>query len=131
MSNLFNMVEDELRGSLNYNLKILELWIRKLVYEHDEGEPSVDLPVGYYVILHNWLLIENHFKDKINMAGKEVLKHMNLNTTDDPQEKFLELYDVNHPLRNAVETLDSIEEIRIWLQDHPEAYTKLLRDTDF
>jgi predicted ATP-binding protein involved in virulence len=59
-----------------------------------------------------------------NNAGKEILKHLGdlKPITDDMskekklaiiQSEFERLYDPNHPVRFAIETLDSVEEVRI------------------
>ena len=40
-------------------------------------------------------------------------------------DKFKELYDVNSPVRFSVETLDSIEEVRLFLSENPNIYRKI------
>lgn len=67
---------------------------------------------------------ELYFSEEIKSANKQVLVHLKdlkpitENMTDEEklaiiQSEFERLYDPNHPVRNAIETLDSIEEIRI------------------
>lgn len=72
----------------------------------------------------NSLVYEIHFPEEIKSAGKEILKHLGdlKPITDDMSEEkklaiiqseFERLYDPNHPVRFAIETLDSVEEVRI------------------
>jgi Alw26I/Eco31I/Esp3I family type II restriction m6 adenine DNA methyltransferase len=67
---------------------------------------------------------ELYFPIEIKSAGKEILKHLDdlkpINDTMSDENKlaiiqseFERLYDPNHPVRNNVETLDSVEEVRI------------------
>lgn len=64
------------------------------------------------------------FPSEIKSAGKEILKHLgDLKPITDEmseeeklaiiQSEFERLYDPNHPVRFAIETLDSVEEVRI------------------
>ncbi|MCC5918491.1 MAG: Eco57I restriction-modification methylase domain-containing protein [Cryomorphaceae bacterium] len=70
------------------------------------------------------LVYELYFPSEIKSAGKEIIKHLgDLKpiTEDMSEEKklaiiqseFERLYDNNHPVRFAIETLDSVEEVRI------------------
>lgn len=72
----------------------------------------------------NSLVYELYFPEEIRSAGKEILKHLGdlKPITDDMSEEeklaiiqseFERLYDPNHPVRFAIETLDSVEEVRI------------------
>jgi Alw26I/Eco31I/Esp3I family type II restriction m6 adenine DNA methyltransferase len=74
--------------------------------------------------LVNSIVYELYFPDEIKSAGKEILKHLGdlKPITDDMSEEeklaiiqseFERLYDPNHPVRFAIETLDSVEEVRI------------------
>lgn len=83
----------------------------------------------YFTILHNFLIIERMFYDDVKLAGKEINKHLNLeklNNERDVYQKFLELYDTNSHIRFAIETFDSIESIRQYLNNNPEVYKNLL-----
>ena len=64
------------------------------------------------------------FSEAIRQGNKEILKHLGElnpiteNMSDEQklyivQGEFERLYDPNHPVRNNVETLDSVEEVRI------------------
>lgn len=70
------------------------------------------------------LIYELYFPEEIKTAGKEILKHLgDLKPITDEMSKekklaiiqieFERLYDPNHPVRFAIETLDSVEEVRI------------------
>lgn len=78
----------------------------------------------YFIDLSNALVYELYFPTEIKAAGKDILKHLtDLEPIEDSmseeqklaiiQRAFERLYDPSHPVRNAVETLDSIEEVRI------------------
>ena len=69
------------------------------------------------------LFFELYFPDEIKAAGKEILPHLGKldPLTDDMSEEeklaviqrqFNRLYDPNHPVRNNLETLDSVEVVR-------------------
>lgn len=70
------------------------------------------------------LSFEAYLENEIKISGKEILKHLgNLKPINDEmseeeklaviQSEFERLYDPNHPVRFAIETLDSVEEVRI------------------
>jgi Alw26I/Eco31I/Esp3I family type II restriction m6 adenine DNA methyltransferase len=79
---------------------------------------------NFYENLINSIVYELMFPEEIKSAGKEILKHLGdlKPITDDMSEEeklaiiqseFERLYDPNHPVRYAIETLDSVEEVRI------------------
>lgn len=70
------------------------------------------------------IIFELYFSSEIKSAGKEILKHLGdlKPITDDMSEEkklaiiqseFERLYDPTHPVRLVIETLDSVEEVRI------------------
>jgi len=78
----------------------------------------------FFWSLSNGIIYELYFPEEIKSAGKEILKHLgDLKPITDEmseeeklaiiQSEFERLYDPNHPVRFAVETLDSVEEVRI------------------
>ncbi len=82
------------------------------------------ISIVYYNLMVDALIYELYFPEEIKSAGKEILKHLGdlKPITDDMSEEeklaiieseFQRLYDPNHPVRFAIETLDSIEEVRI------------------
>jgi len=70
------------------------------------------------------IVFQLFLEEEIKSAGKEILKHLGdlKPITDDMSEEkklaiiqseFERLYDPNHPVRFAIETMDSVEEVRI------------------
>jgi hypothetical protein len=83
-----------------------------------------DLELKFYEHLLDGLIYELYFPEEIKSAGKEILKHLGkFKSQNDEmseeeklaiiQSEFERLYDPNHPVRFAIETLDSVEEVRI------------------
>lgn len=79
---------------------------------------------AFYYSLIDSIAFELYFPKEIKSAGKEILKHLGAlkPITDEMSEEeklaiiqseFERLYDPNHPVRFAIETLDSVEEVRI------------------
>jgi hypothetical protein len=79
---------------------------------------------SYFEAVLNASIYQLYFPEEIKSAGKEILKHLgDLKPITDEmseekklaiiQSEFERLYDPNHPVRFAIETLDSVEEIRI------------------
>jgi len=78
----------------------------------------------YFETLLDAIVYELYFEQELKQANKEVLKHLSdlkpINDKMNEEEKlaiiqseFERLYHPEHPVRFAVETLDSIEEVRI------------------
>jgi len=85
---------------------------------------SKEIHSNFYELLLDSIVFELYFPEELKSAGKEILKHLgDLKPITDAmseeeklaiiQSEFERLYDPNHPVRNAIETLDSIEEVRI------------------
>lgn len=81
------------------------------------------LMVSYFESLVDGLVYELYFPDDIKKADKEILKHLGeLKPITDGmsdeeklaviQSEFDRLYDPKHPVRNHLETLDSVEVVR-------------------
>lgn len=78
----------------------------------------------FFDSLSSAICYELYFAEEFKMAGKEILKHLfNLKPINDKmteeeklaiiQAEFERLYDDRHPVKFAIETLESIEEVRI------------------
>lgn len=70
------------------------------------------------------------FFDDIKLANKEINKYLKLeklNNETDVYNKFLELYDTNHIVRNNVETIDNIDSVGDYLSKRPELFRELLK----
>jgi 23S rRNA G2445 N2-methylase RlmL len=83
-----------------------------------------DIVFKFFESLLDSIVFELYFPEEIKSAGKEILKHLGdlKPITDDLSEEtklaiiqseFERLYNPNHPVRFAIETLDSVEEVRI------------------
>ena len=95
-----------------------------MAYSHLDRGDSDNIVNSFYQSVLDAISFELFLPKEIEQANKQVLKHLaDLNPIDDemsPEEKlaiiqseFERLYHPEHPVRFAVETLDSIEEVRI------------------
>lgn len=122
--------------SINFteNQKRLREYIKILKENYDLGMVKdgggdynkFDIIIRYFIIIHNFLYLENSYFDIVKLSNKEINKYLNLpklESLNDVISKFTDLYDANSKVRFSVETLDSIEEIRLLLND--------LRNKDF
>ena len=85
---------------------------------------SFGIQVAFFDSLASAICFQLYFPEEIKSAGKDILKHLGgLKPITDVmseeeklaiiQSEFERLYDPNHPVRFAIETLDSVEEVRI------------------
>ncbi len=133
----FPLISTDVRGKTR---RYIKQYVELLpVAEFDEHfakflEPCVDsvqlakrsgktLQSAFFEQLIDGLVYEFYFTDEINAAGKEILPHLGelepLTDEMNDEEKlavirreFDRLYDPNHPVRNHLETLDSVEVVR-------------------
>jgi hypothetical protein len=93
-------------------------------YVQATKEKNQKLQTTYFEQLIDALVYELYFPEELKTAGKEILHHLGAlksiaDTMTDVeklsiiQSEFDRLYDPNHPVRNNLETLDSVEEVRI------------------
>lgn len=103
------------------NLHQLDISIE---YAHILRRSDKRLVSKYFEQLIDGLVYELYFPDEIKTAGKDILPHLgNLTPLTEAmnqeeklaviQREFDRLYDPRHPVRNNVETLDSVEVVRI------------------
>jgi methylase of polypeptide subunit release factors len=96
--------------------------IAKYILTLQGTEGSLLMP-SFYKSLSNALVYELYFPDKIKCAGKEILSHLgglapitDIMCDEEKlaiiQREFDRLYDPHHPVRNNMETLDSVEVVR-------------------
>ena len=87
-------------------------------------EHKLKLQTAYFEQLIDGLVFELYFADEIAAANKPLFKHLgelkpmtDTLTTEEKctliQSEFDRLYHPSHPVRNHLETLDSVEEVRI------------------
>lgn len=85
---------------------------------------KLDFLFAFYDSVASGISYELHFPEEIQSANKQILPHLgDLKPITDEmsdeeklaiiQSEFERLYDPNHPVRNNLETLDSVEEVRI------------------
>lgn len=101
--------------------KIFDLILSYLItIKKIKGE---NILLSYFQEINNGLFFELYFPEEIKSAGKEILRHLEdlKPISDDMSEEkklaiiqgeFERLYH-NHPVRKAIETMDSVEEVRI------------------
>lgn len=101
-----------------------EVYIRLADYVLILSKQDKRLQSAFFEQLIDALAYELYFSDELKRAGKEIQKHLgdvkpiSEHMTDTEklaiiQSEFDRLYDPNHPVRNNIETLDSVNEVRI------------------
>lgn len=115
------------KNTFEENRKSIRRYIKNIIkskeygdgHKFDDGEYNIyDFWIKYLIIIHNSLLMEEKFQNEFKISGKEINKHLKLlNTTD--FNKMIKLsqnyYDSNSKVRFGIETMDSIEEVRIYV----------------
>lgn len=105
----------------------LEL-LKSYIHILNNSDDDYELAKTYFIILHNFLIIERGFFDDVVASGKQINKFLNLkklNNASEVYNKFLELYDINHKVRNNVETFDNIESVRQYLSKRQEVLNRI------
>lgn len=77
---------------------------------------NIELFIGYLVVLHNALLLEEKYSVLFENSGKEINRFLdfpNSNSLCAVLAVCLTYFDNNHAVRFAIETMDSIEEVRL------------------
>ena len=106
---------------LTDDITVFEILVDYVIYLR---EIDNDLLYSFFDNLIDGIVYELYFPEELKSANKEILKHLgDLKPIADEmseeeklaiiQSEFERLYDPNHPVRNNIETLDSIEEVRI------------------
>ena len=90
---------------------------------------NFDIYINYFTIIHNFLLLEVKFYKEVKLSNKEINKYLNLkklNNLEEVIDKFNDLYDTKNNLKFAIETFDSIEEIKVFLDNSDkDLYNKI------
>ena len=114
-----NFTENQKR--LREYIKILKENYDLGIVKDDGGDYNkFDIIIRYFTIIHNFLYLENSYFNIVKLSDKELNKYLNLTkleSLEDIINKFNDLYDTNSKVRFSIETLDSIEEIRLLLID--------------
>ena len=99
----------------------IQIFVSFILYSKEIG----NLLISQYLIdVVDAIIFEVFFESQLNQSNKSILKHLGglkpITENMSPEQKlaiiqseFERLYDPNHPVRNNVETLDSVEEVRI------------------
>lgn len=106
----------------NNTLKSISTLVDFIVFAKRNNIPVIIS--NFFEYLVNSIVFEIYFQDEFRVTKKEIITHIgNLkpivdSMTDEEklaviQTEFDRLYDPNHPIRNNLETLDSLEEVRI------------------
>lgn len=107
-------------------LSILKSYINIL----KNSKEKYDLAISYFIVLHNFLIVERGFFEDIKLHNKEINKYLKLdklNNDIDVYNKFLELYDRHNIIRNNVETIHNIDSVGQYLSKRPELFRELLK----
>lgn len=83
---------------------------KKLISSSDN-----DLIKSYYSTIVEYLILESKYEDLVKKCGKPIFHYFQYQLPMGGNDYFLFLYNVYSPVRFAVETFDSIEEIRLEL----------------
>lgn len=100
--------------------KIVEIFVDFIAFLNIQKKL---IEINYFESLVDGIVFELYFPEELKAANKEILKYLgDLKPLDEIMSKeeklamigseFDRLYDPNHPVRNNLETLDSIEEVR-------------------
>lgn len=103
---------------------IFERLVKYLVYLQSVNNKNVKVSLSYFEQLIDGMVFELYFEDEVKKAGRDILKYLTdlQPITDDMSDDqkmqiitktFNELYDKNHPVRQNLYYMDTIEEIRI------------------
>jgi hypothetical protein len=104
--------------------------LKSYIYILKNSKKEYNLAISYFIVLHNFLIVERGFFEDVKLHNKEINKYLKLeklNNENDIYNKFLELYDVNNIVRNNIETLENINSIGKYLSKKPESFRKLLK----
>ncbi len=83
---------------------------------HEFPEDSV--PHAYYKIIVKYLKLECKYKPIVLNCKKPILHYFEYSLPQSGNDYFVFLYNPYNPVRFAVETFDSIEEIRLEINKH-------------
>jgi hypothetical protein len=113
-----------------YNIDEKLSILRNYIYILKNSKKDYNLPITYFTVLHNFLIVERMFFDDVKLNKKEINKHLkleNLRNIKDVYKKFLELYNTDSVIRINVETIDTINSIKKYISIRPELYSNLIK----
>ena len=89
-------------------IKIQKQW------EKEKGKTSSE--ANYFEYIVKYLLLEHKYKEAVEKAGKPIYHYFMYYLPQFSTDYFVWLYSPYNPVRFAIETFDSIEEIRLELK---------------
>ena len=117
--------------SAQYNMNKLKEYIKILKNESKNGK-NCDFAIKYFIILYNFILIEQGFIDDYILRKDQINLHLRtekFTKCDEVLDKFAELYDPNSIVRNNLENFSRNDEIiKEYLKTKPNIYNRLLRE---
>jgi hypothetical protein len=97
-----------------YNMYTLDKVIKtfKKIISNSDNE----LLISYYEKIVEFMLLEHKHKDIVKKSNKPIYHYFQHALPHDTNDYFMFLYHTYNPVRFAIETFDSIEEIRLELK---------------
>jgi hypothetical protein len=104
---------------IDNKLKLLKSYYH--ILGNNPSNDNADLAKTYFRLIYNFLIIERMFSEDIKQANKELNKNLELpklDNIDDIYNLFLKLYDPDSEVRFAIETFDSVESVRVFIENN-------------
>jgi len=89
-----------------------------LIIKNSPKHNNQDIYYKYVIIIHNFLHLEEKFIDEIKLNNKEINRFLDLSPSVEYIEiieKIEEYYNNSSKVRFGIETLDSIEAVRLYI----------------
>lgn len=130
-----SLLRESQDSSYQYKQKILKSYIDLINKDYESFEIEDEggswnkwhLPKMYFIVLNNFLHVENMFLSDVVAANKELNSNLHLskiNSLDELFDVFNDLYQKNFKVRFSVETLDSIETVGLFLKNNRNLYSE-------
>jgi hypothetical protein len=91
---------------------------KSIIKQYEATKPDC-LEANYYKYIVEYLLLEQKYPKQVADSGKPIYHYFKYQLPMFSTDYFLFLYNTHNPVRFAVETFDSIEEIRLELGRRP------------
>lgn len=97
-------------NNLDAVLKTFKAIIKEL--KKDKARNDIDTHIKYYEIIVKYLLLEHKHQTIVEQSGKPIYHYFKYSLPTIHYGYFEYLYNPHSPIRFAIETFDSIEEIK-------------------
>lgn len=119
------------REDIKIKQKALRRYIRLLGYKsHVKDAKKAQ---RFLMIIHNYLWVEDLYYDQMLMQNKSIGKHLKLEegitNVNNAIALFRTVYDPNHHVRSAIETLEDVSDIKYFFQSLSKQEQNDLYDT--